>query len=224
MVNMIYGFMDTPRKPRCIYHSGGISYFWGQNRKASAHNVSLAAHFFWLPWSGASWVHTTGSKHYQRIHLEVIYHLCDVVRCKQLNLWTMVSWQLIHDNTLANFSPVIHSFLSKHNIHLVRQSPSSLKMVASDLCCSPGWKCCWKWSWLVVRRQYEKCDGSAALHSKSGLPEMLPTMTGPLWEVCAVPRRVYWRGVGFQTSKWVIVFFLPKVQSSNRFLTDLVNA
>lgn len=140
MVNMIYGFMDTPRKPRCIYHSGGISYFWGQNRKASAHNVSLAAHFFWLPWSGASWVHTTGSKHYQRIHLEVIYHLCDVVRCKQLNLWTMVSWQLIHDNTLANFSPVIHSFLSKHNIHLVRQSPSSLKMVASDLWLFPRLK------------------------------------------------------------------------------------
>jgi hypothetical protein len=39
---------------------------------------------------------------------------------------------------------------------------------------------------------------------------MFPAMAGPLEEVCALPRRLLGRGLGFETSKLIIVFLPTK--------------
>ena len=62
-----------------------------------------------------------------------------------------------------------------------------------------------------TRRHYTEHDGQALLHSQRGIPEMLRTMAEPLGEGCSVTARLLRRGLGFQTSRRVNVFFRPKV-------------
>jgi len=67
--------------------------------------------------------------------------------------------------------------------------------------CSPNWKCPWKGPVWIKKRHYAEHDSPAEHDSTRSFPEMFPTMAGLLEEVCALPRRLLWRGLGFQTSK-----------------------
>jgi hypothetical protein len=62
----------------------------------------------------------------------------------------------------------------------------------------------------VKRRHYAERDSPAEHDSTGSFPEMFPAMAGPLEEVCALQRRLLWRGLGFQTSKLIIVFLPTK--------------
>jgi hypothetical protein len=65
-------------------------------------------------------------------YLEVIHHLHDAVWRKRSDLWPSRNWQLHHDNTSANSSHLIESFLAKHGIPVVRQAPYSPDMAPCD--------------------------------------------------------------------------------------------
>jgi len=61
-----------------------------------------------------------------------------------------------------------------------------------------------------MRRHHKEHNGQAVLYSQRGIPEMLRKMTEPLGEVCSVTRKLLRRGLGFQTSRHVNVFFPAK--------------
>jgi hypothetical protein len=71
-------------------------------------------------------------------YLEVIHHLRDAVWRKRPDLWASRNWQLHHDNAPAHSSHLIHSFLAKHGIPVVRQAPYSPDMAPCDSGCSPN--------------------------------------------------------------------------------------
>jgi hypothetical protein len=73
-------------------------------------------------------------------YLEIICHLCDAVQCKRTDLWSSHNWQLHHDNALAHSSHLIHSFLGKHGIPVVRQAPYSPDMAPCDFWLFPKLK------------------------------------------------------------------------------------
>lgn len=76
-------------------------------------------------------------------------------------------------------------------------------------------------------RHYAKHDDPAILHSQRGPPKMLQTMLGLLGQVCAVPRRILWRRLGFQTSMWQqLITFSPakcSILFFNRPCTFFIN-
>ena len=65
-------------------------------------------------------------------YLEVLRRLRDAVRRKRPDLWATGTWQLHHDNAPAHSSPLIQTFLAKHNIPVVRQAPYSPDMAPCD--------------------------------------------------------------------------------------------
>jgi transposase len=73
-------------------------------------------------------------------YLEVIHHLRDAARCKRLDLWASRNWQLHHDNAPAHSSHLIQSFLAKHGIPVVRQTPYSTDMALCDFWLFPKLK------------------------------------------------------------------------------------
>ena len=65
-------------------------------------------------------------------YLEVMHHFRDAVRCKRLDLWMALTWQLHHDNVPAHSSHLIQTFLAKNNTPQLRLSPYSSDMPPCD--------------------------------------------------------------------------------------------
>jgi hypothetical protein len=72
-------------------------------------------------------------------YLEVISHH-DAVRRKRPDLWASRNWQLHHDNAPAHSSHLIESFLAKHGIPVVHQTPYSPSMASCDFWLFPKLK------------------------------------------------------------------------------------
>lgn len=71
---------------------------------------------------------------------EILRCLRDAVRCKRLDLWAAITWQLHHDNTAAHSAHLIQAFLTEHNIPVVCQAPYSPDMAACDFWLFPKMK------------------------------------------------------------------------------------
>ena len=99
-----------------------------------------------------------------------------------LRIWFKVFWL----NT--TFLWFVSSLLSQHGPLWFLAVPQTENAAERDLI------------W-VKRRHYAERDSPAGHDSTRRFPEMFPAMAGPLEEVCALPRRLLWRGLGFQTSK-----------------------
>jgi len=76
--------------------------------------------------------------------------------------------------------------------------------------CSPNWKCRWKGTDLSQEKTLCGTRQPSCTWFHKKLSRNVPAMAGPLEEVCALPRRLLWRGLGFQTSKQIIVFLPTK--------------
>jgi len=150
-------------------------------------------------------------------YLEVLRRLRNAVRCKRPDLWAAGTWQLHHDNAPAHSSQLIQTFLAKHNIHVVRQTPYSPTWLLAIFGCSPTENAAERDSIGFTIRHYREHDGQAVLHSQRDIPEMLLTTAEPLGKVCSVTRRLLRMGLGLQTSRRIF-----PGQWSDTFLTGHV--
>ncbi|GFS93291.1 uncharacterized protein TNCV_2697541 [Trichonephila clavipes] len=64
---------------------------------------------------------TVTKEYYQ----DVLRLLRDAVQRKRPDMWMANNWHLHHDNAPAHSSQLIHTFLAKHRITTIRQSPYS---------------------------------------------------------------------------------------------------
>jgi histone-lysine N-methyltransferase SETMAR len=93
-------------------------------------------------------------------YLEGLRCLHDAVRRKRPDLWAAGAWQLHHDNTPANCSQLIQTFLARHNIPVVQQAPYSPDMAPCDFWLFPYLNTQLKGT-QVTRGNYMEHDGQA---------------------------------------------------------------
>ena len=65
-------------------------------------------------------------------YLQVLHHLQEAVRRKWPNVWAAKNIQLHHNNAPAHSAHVIHAFLAKNSMSLVRQAPYSPDLAPCD--------------------------------------------------------------------------------------------
>jgi len=81
-------------------------------------------------------------------YLEVLHCLRDAVWRKRPDLWTAGTWQLHDDNTPANSSQLVQTFLAKHNIPVVQQFPYFPDVAPCDFWLFPYLKTQLKGTWI----------------------------------------------------------------------------
>ena len=65
-------------------------------------------------------------------YLQVLRRLREAVRRKRPNMWAAKNFQLHHDNAPAHSAHVIHAFLAKNSMSLVRKAPYSPDLAPCD--------------------------------------------------------------------------------------------
>ena len=65
-------------------------------------------------------------------YLQVLCRLCETVQRKQPDMWAAKNFQLHHDSAPAHSAHVIHAFLAKNSMPLVRQAPYSPDLAPRD--------------------------------------------------------------------------------------------
>jgi hypothetical protein len=108
-------------------------------------------------------------------YLEVISHLCDVIRARDQGV-ALRNWQLHHDSASAHSSHLIRSFLAKYGIPFVHQAPYSPDMAPCDFLLFPKLKRPLKGSRFD---SHEDIMWNAMKELRS-LPEMLLAVEGTL--------------------------------------------
>ena len=73
-------------------------------------------------------------------YLEVLHRLREAVQRKRPDLWAAKNFQLHHDNAPAHFVHVIHAFLAKNSMSLVRQVSYSPDLAPCDFWLFPKQK------------------------------------------------------------------------------------
>ena len=73
-------------------------------------------------------------------YLQILRCLREAVRRKRPDMWTAKNFQLHHDNAPAHFANVIHAFLAKNSMSLVRQAPYSPDSALCDFWLFPKLK------------------------------------------------------------------------------------
>ena len=73
-------------------------------------------------------------------YLQVLCRLCEAVRRKQLDMWAAKNFQLHHDNAPTHSAHVIHAFLAKNSLPIVRQAPYSPDLAPCDFWLFPKLK------------------------------------------------------------------------------------
>ena len=73
-------------------------------------------------------------------YLQVICRLCEAVRRKWQDMWAAKNFQLHHDNAPAYSAHMIHAFLAKNSMPLVRQAPYSPDLAPCDFWLFPKLK------------------------------------------------------------------------------------
>ena len=71
---------------------------------------------------------------------QVLHRLQEAVQKKQPNMWAAKNFQIHHNNAPAHSAHVIHAFLAKNNISLVRQAPYSPDLAQCDFWLFPKLK------------------------------------------------------------------------------------
>ena len=71
---------------------------------------------------------TINMEYYQ----QVLCHLQEAVQRKQPDMWAAKNFQLHYDNARAHSAHVIHAFLAKNSMLLVRQAPYSPDLAQCD--------------------------------------------------------------------------------------------
>ena len=71
-------------------------------------------------------------------YLQVLCCLREAVQRKQPDMQAAKNFQLHHDNALAHSAHVIHAFLAKNSMPLVRQAPCSPDLAPCDFWLSPS--------------------------------------------------------------------------------------
>ena len=79
---------------------------------------------------------TINNEHY----LQVLHRLCEAVRRKRPDMWAAKNFQLHHDNVPAHSAHVIHAFLAKNSMPLVREAPYSPNLAPCDFWLFPKLK------------------------------------------------------------------------------------
>ena len=208
---MSRGFTGSTRKPRRSRHSGNSQHPRGQKGQASEEQRQSDFDRFFYSRGVVSHECAPQSHINKEYYLEVLRRLRDAVRRKRPDLWAEGTWQLYHDNAPAHSSQLIQTFLAKHNMHVVRQTPYSPDMAPCDFWLFPHLTTQLKGTRLETRydiiRNTNKQD---VLRPQIDIPEMPRTMAEPLGEVCSVTRRLLRRGLVLQISRRVNVFFPAK--------------
>ena len=73
-------------------------------------------------------------------YLQVLRRLCEAVWRKRPDMWAAKNFQLHHDNAPAHSAHVIHAFLAKNSMPLVRQAPYSPDLAPCDFWLFPKLK------------------------------------------------------------------------------------
>ena len=79
---------------------------------------------------------TINKEYYQ----QVLHRLREAVRRKRPDMWAAKNFQLHHDNAPAHSAHVIHAFLAKNSMSLVRQVPYSPDLAPCDFWLFPKLK------------------------------------------------------------------------------------
>ena len=76
----------------------------------------------------------------KQLYQEVLARLRAVVRRKRPELWENQTWMLHHDNAPAHASPLIRSYLAKHQACVVPHPPYSADLAPADFFLFPKLK------------------------------------------------------------------------------------
>ena len=88
---------------------------------------------------------TISKEYYQ----QVLRRLREAVQRKRLDMWAAKNFQLHHDNAPAHSAHVIHAFLAKNSMSLVRQAPYSPDLAPFDFWLFPKRKT------ILKRRRFQ---------------------------------------------------------------------
>lgn len=204
-------------KPRCSRHSGDIHNSRDHRKsKQVRSNVKIMLTFFFDSCGLVHHEYAQGQNITKEHFLEVIRRPRDGARKKRPNLWGKGTWHLHHNNRIVHYSHLIQTFLTNHNIPLVRQAPCSPRHGSFRFLAVPQIENVAErtrfYPWEDIMR-----NTTAVYSVLRGHHEVIPTMAGPLGEVYVQSQG---RGLRFKTSRWATVFFL--VKSWILFWTDVM--
>ena len=89
-------------------------------------------------------------------YMQVLRRLRQAVRRKRPDMWVAKNFQLHHDNAPAHSAHVIHAFLAKNSMSLVRQAPYFPDLVPCDFWLFPKLKTILKWRRFQSREDIMK--------------------------------------------------------------------
>ena len=166
------GFMVTTQKPSFNTHNGSIQNHHGPKKAREVRsNVKVMLTCFF---DSSGIVHHEYAPEDQTInkeyYLQVLRRLREAARRKRPDMWAAKNFQLHHDNAPVHSAHVIHAFLAKNSMSLVRQAHYSPDLARCDFWVFPQAKNNFEREAISIkRRHYEKIDGGAWEHSGGGV-------------------------------------------------------
>ena len=143
--------MGTMLKPRCNHRSG-----WGKGlhdqkkQNESVKDQGDVGCDFWLE------RHCPLSDGKQTVVPGSFSVFEDAVHRKGTELWKSQTWMFLHDNPPGHVSPLIRSYLVKHQTSVRPHPPYSLDLAPADFSCFPNLKPLWKDVISKLKRRFRK--------------------------------------------------------------------
>ena len=143
-------------------------------------------------------------------YLQVLRRLREAVRRKRPDMWAAKNFQLHHDNSPAHPAYVIHAFLAKNSMSLVRQAPYSPDLAPCDFWLFPKLKTILKGRRFQSREDIiKKSTEEFGSIPEEGFKRCFEKWQRR-WEKCVYRQGGYFEGDRIKLAKFVVFCALYK--------------
>ena len=146
----------------------------------------------------------------KKYYLQVLRRLREAMRRKRPDMWTAKNFQLNHDNDPAHSAHVIHAFLAKNSMSLVRQAPYSPDLAPCDFWLFPKLKTILKGKRLqsredIMKKLTEELGSIQEEEFKKCFEKWQKC-----WKKCVYRHWKYFEGDSIKLAKFVVLCALYK--------------